>query len=154
MTKLEDQPKIYRKSKEFLENYPDGLMIVCPSVPLEISNEIQYGERFLLEYGAWGFINLSRDPDYFALYVSSPVSAVKYFGVVDEIIDPKEEEHPVDNFQEYESYSDGDKLIMLKRDKIFELNDLIYYRSTHIQSFRYTTLNKFTEADSTEDFWE
>jgi len=149
--------KVYRKSREELKNYPDGLMVVCPSKP---SKKIKhkkiiwrgyYGEDFLLEFGAWGFVNLSKDPDYFALYVSLPISAVKYFGVVDEILDPREEEHPVKDFRKYESYEEGDKLIMLKKDMIIELDDMIPYKETLIPGFRYTTLNKFIEAETTDD---
>ncbi len=46
---------------------------------------------------------------YFGLYISSPVKAVRYFGVVDEIIDPREAGHPVDDFREYEPYCTGDE---------------------------------------------
>ncbi len=50
------------------------------------------------------FVNLAREPDYFGLYISSLIKAVRYFGVVDEIIDPREDEHPLGDFREYEPY--------------------------------------------------
>jgi len=148
---INNEIKIYRKSREELECYPDGLMIICPSKPSEDIREGYYGEDFLLEFSAWGFINFSREPDYFGLYVTSPIKAVKYFGVVEEVIDPKKEEHPVDYFREYESYNEGDKLIILKRNKIIELDDMIPYEGTRIQRFQYTKLNKFIEAETTDD---
>jgi len=73
---------------------------------------------------------------------------------VEDVIDPRNEEHPVDDFREYESYEEGNKLIMLNKDVIVELDDLIPYEGRLIQSFRYTTLNKFIEAETTEDLWD
>ena len=100
-------------------------MVICTSIPGTQYEGRYYGEEFLLRHSAWGFVNLAREPDYFGLYISSPVKAVRYFGVVDEIIDPREEEHPVDDFREYEPYDEGDKLIMLESDSIIELDDEI-----------------------------
>jgi len=132
-------------------------VVICPSKasktiePNKKRKEGYYGEDFLLEFGAWGFINLSREPYYFSLYISSPVSAVRYFGIVKEIIDPRKEDHPVDDFREYKSYDEGDKLIILKKDMIIELDNMIPYKGTKIQGFRYTTLNKFIDAETTDD---
>jgi len=88
---------------------------------------------------------------YFGLYISSPVKAVRYFGVVDEIIDPRDGGHPVDDFREYEPYEEGDKLIMLESDSIIELDDEIAFGGGSVLSFRYTTLNSFIKAESTEE---
>lgn len=145
--------KVYRKSRKKLECYPDGLMVISPSKPAQKIDRGYYGESFLLRYGAWGFINLSQEPDYFGLYVSSPISAVMYFGVVEEIIDPKKEEFTIDDSWKDESYDEGNKLIILKRDMIVELDDPLPYGGTRIQRFRYTTLNKFIDAETTDDLW-
>ena len=99
-----------------------------------------------------GFVNLVRGPDYFGLYISSPVKTVRYFGVVDKIMDPREGEHPVDDFRDYEPYKDGDKLIMLESDKIIELDDEIPFEGEPMLGFRYTTLDRFIDAESTEEF--
>jgi len=91
----EIKAKLYRKPREYLEKYPDGLMVICTSIPGTQQEGRYYGEEFLLRYRAWGFINLAQKPDYFGLYISSPVSSVRYFGVVDEITDPRDGGHPV-----------------------------------------------------------
>lgn len=77
-----------------------------------------------------------------------------YFGVVEEIIDPRKEEFTVDDSWEYKSYDESDKLIMLKRDMIVELDDPLPYGDNRIQRFRYTKLNKFIDAETTDDLWE
>ena len=146
--------KLYRKPREYLGKYPDGLMVICTSIPGAQHEGRYYGEEFLLRYSAWGFVNLAREPDYFGLYISSPVKAVRYFGVIDDIIDPREDEHPVDDFREYEPYEDGNKLIMLKRGSIIELDDEILFEGNRILGFRYTTLDRFIDAESTEELWE
>jgi len=146
----ESKVKLYRKPRKDLEKYPDGLTVICTSIPGTQHEGRYYGKEFLLRYGAWGFVNIAKDPDYFGLYVSSPVKGVRYFGVVDEVIDPREGEHPVDDFREYEPYDDGDKLIMLEKDSIIELDDEIPFEGDPMLGFRYTTLDRFIEAESTE----
>jgi len=146
--------KLYRKPREYLKRYSDGLMVICTSIPGTKHEERYYGEQFLLKYNAWGFINLAKEPDYFGLYISAPVKAVRYFGVVDEIIDPREGEHPIDDFREYEMYEEGDKLIMLKSDSIIELDDEIPFQGNPMLGFRYTTLSKFIDADYILELWD
>jgi len=150
----ETNAKLYRKPRETLEKYPDGVMVVCISKPGAKFGGRYYGEQFLLRYSAWGFVHLAREPDYFGLYISSPVKAVRYFGVVDEIIDPKEGEHSVEDFRDYEPYEDGDKLIMLESDSIIELDDEIPFGGNQLFGFRYTTLDRFIDAESTVDLLE
>jgi len=150
----ETKVKLYRKPREYLKKYPDGLMVICTSIPGTQYEGRYYGEEFLLRYSAWGFVNLAKEPDYFGLYISSPVSAVRYFGVVDEIIDPREGEHPVDDFREYEPYEDGDKVIMLESESIIELEDEIPFEGGPILGFRYTTLDRFIEAKNTKNMFE
>jgi len=150
----ETKANLYRKPRDYLEKYPDGLMVICTSIPGTQYEGRYYGEEFLLRYSAWGFVSLAKKPDYFGLYISSPVKAVRYFGVVDEIIDPRDGEHPVNDFREYEPYEDGDKLIMLESDSIIELEDEIPFEGDPVLGFRYTTLNEFIDAKSTEYLWD
>jgi len=130
-------------------------MVICPSIPVTQYEGRYYGEEFLLRYyNAWGFVNLAKEPDYFGLYISSPVKAVRYFGVVDEIIDARDGGHPVDDFREYEPYEEGDKLILLEKDSIIELEDEISFSGKPVLGFHYTTLDKFIDAESTDELWE
>lgn len=150
----ENKPKIYRKSREDLKNYGNGLMAICPSRPAHKTKEEDEGEHLFSQFGAWGFISLCREPEYFGLYVSSPTSAVKYFGVVEEVIDPRNKDPPIDDFREHESYEEGNKMIILKKDMIVELDDMVPYEGGPIQGLRYTTLNKFIQAETTDDLWD
>jgi len=150
---MDSKPKIYRKSREDLKTRKDGLMAICPARPSLEIKEGKSGEAFLLEYGAWGFIRICKEPDYFGLYVSSPVSAIKYFGVIDQVKDPNENDHDIDGFREHESYEEGYKILTMKNDLIVELNDLIPLEGPPIQGLRYTTLTKFIEAETTSDLW-
>jgi len=74
--------------------------------------------------------------------------------VVDEIIDPRDGGHPMDDFREYEPYEEGDKLIMLESDSMIELEDEILFGGDPMLGFRYTTLERFIDAESTEDLWK
>lgn len=150
----EKKVKLYRKPREYLKKYPDGLMAICSSFPRTEIDDRYYGTQFLIRYGAWGFINISREPDYFGLYISSPIQAVRYFGVVDKILDPREGEHPVEDFKKYEPYVIGRQLIILEEDSIIELDDEIPFEGNLIMSLRYTTLNKFIDAETTADLWK
>jgi len=147
----ETKAKLYRKPREYLEKYPDGLMVICTSILGTQHEGRYYGEEFLLRYSAWGFVNLAKEPDYFGLYLSSPVKAVRYFGVVDEIIDPRECGHLVDDFREYEPYEEGDKLIILESESVIELDDEIPFGGEAMLDFWYTKLNRFIDARTTED---
>jgi len=150
----ETKVKVHQKSREYLKKYPDGQVIICTSASRKQVDSRDYGERFLLKYNAWGFVNIAQEPDYFGLYISSPVSAVRYFGVVDEIIDPREGEHSVENFRDYEHYESGNKLIMLEEDSIIELDDEIPFEGNPVWGLRYVTLDKFIDAKSTKDLWK
>jgi len=149
----QNKVRLYRKPRKYLEKYSDGLMVICTSIPVTLIEGKYYGEQFLLRYSAWGFPNLARDPDYFGLYISYPIQSVRYFGVIDKIIDPAEGEHLVENFRDYDIYEKGDKLIMLENDLIIELDDEIPFKGNRVLNFRYTSLDRFIDAESTKDLW-
>lgn len=145
--------KIYRKDRNNLEKLPEGEVIICPSKPgLQTMGNKYYGEAFLRKYNAWGFVRPAESPEYFALYLSSPVRAVRYFAVIDEIVDPMIEDCKVEIFYEYEIYSPGKKVIHLK-EPLIELNDEIPFEGRTIPTIRYTSLDKFIEAETTDDLW-
>jgi len=59
----ENKVKLYRKPREYLEKYPNGLMVICTSIPGTQYEGRYYGEEFLLRYSARGFVNLAKEPD-------------------------------------------------------------------------------------------
>ena len=66
---------------------PDGLLVLCPSTP--------EGVDFLTSNNAWGYIRLSRTPKYLALYISQPVSEIRYVGEVQQVFDAYAPDSPV-----------------------------------------------------------
>lgn len=126
-----------------LQKFPDGEVLICISRP--------DGIDFLKTSNGWGFIRVRRQPKYFALYVSSPHSAVKYFAEVEKIIDPKSPESPVEKPEIYEGYAEGKKLILFRKDSLRELTDPIPRGEKWPQSLFYTMLYTFITASSLDN---
>lgn len=153
-----------RKRKALLEDYSEGTVMVTPSSP-ELKDEetgLPSGVGFFKEYCAWGFVRVGseRDIKYLALYVTSPESAVKYFGRVDDILDPKDPKSPVrSHVQEKEDLAswnleEGKKIIVLEEESVVELADPIKLGTVPkgvLQGMWYTSLERFAEAEVTDD---
>lgn len=142
------------KIKSELSDLPNGEVIVCPSNLGKIEDGVRHGIEFLKYHNAWGFINVGREPDYLAIYVTKPVQEVKYFGEIEEIIDPKRERSPVENFDKHSTYSEGKELLLLKEESLRELENPIPFEGKNIFGPRYTTLDKLRKATTTEDLWD
>lgn len=101
--------RISTLSRENLRALPDGICLIRASKP--------DGIDFLLKYKAWGFIGQPhRDPRYLALYVSDPISAVKYLGEVGQVLDPSHPSSPVRNeYREFDTYKAGRKVMTLRQ---------------------------------------
>ncbi|MDG7044834.1 MAG: type I restriction enzyme HsdR N-terminal domain-containing protein [Nitrososphaerota archaeon] len=146
-------PKISRKE---LASKRDGLVIICPSDASE-------PDDFLKKYNAWGYVKISRNPIYFALYVNEPESKVLYFGEIGEIIDTKElvlkfgEEGGIDMKDLKAKPSNGNKLIILKPETLWELTDPIKKSEkskgewSGIRGVRYSSLINFIKAETIEN---
>jgi len=103
------------------------------------------GVHFLLENTAWGYVNITREVDYIALYITEPEQAVKYFGKVKKI--SPQEEHETLAREEYE----GKQIILL--DWVTPLSNPIRLEGLPIRSLRYTSLQKLLKAKTTDDLW-
>lgn len=53
------------------------------------------GREFLKAHNAWGFPRIAQSPKYLALYISKPAYEIQYFGEIDRVIDPANEDSPV-----------------------------------------------------------
>jgi len=135
-----DIPSTTRNS---LSTLPEGEVVVCPSRP--------EGIDFLKRYNAWGFVRIGREPRYFALYVSSPESAVRYFAEIEKIVDPKSSESPVNDPERYEEYSEGKKLLLFRKDSLRELADPLPRGEKWSQGKFYLTLSRLIKAKSLDD---
>jgi len=142
--KEEDVPMISLKELSVLQ---PGEVAICPSRP--------EGVEFLLNHNAWGFVRIKRKPDYLALYVSSPESKISYFGQVKDVIDPSDQHSPVkDVYQEYGTYEEGKKIIVLQPETLYRLKEEISLGSIKGKvpySLRYVSLSKFLKAKTLDD---
>ena len=130
-----------------LSTLKSGEVVICPSKP--------EGKDFLLKYNAWGFVHIGRKPEYFALYVTAPESKISLFGEVKDVIDPSDEQSPIaDIYQEFETYKEGKKLIMLKPGSLRKLKKGVALGSERGKvpySRRYVPLDKFVNAKTLDD---
>jgi len=126
-------------------------VIICSGKPKSKKDSIHFGVEFLRKYNSWGFYNIKESLDYFALYVTKPISKIKYFAEIENIIDPADEESIVENYEEYPNYGKGKKLIILKNIK--KLKDPIICKKFGIQSIKYVSLKEFKEAETTLDLY-
>jgi hypothetical protein len=129
-------------SRGSLSSLTDGEVVVCPSRP--------EGVDFLKRYNAWGFVKIGREPRYFALYVSSPDSAVRYFAEIEKIVDPKSSESPVNDPERYK-ISEGKRLILFRKDSLRELADPLARGERWPQGKFYLTLSRLIKAKSLDD---
>ena len=135
-------------SKSELEPSREGRVVICTSKPK--------GVRFLLKYNAWGFVRIQKEPYYFALYVSRPLSRVTYFGEIEKIVYPEDSDSPIDVEQasRYENFGEGKKVIILKTQSLRRLKGGIPkgpFKKVP-QGMRYTTFRQFVNAKTTDDF--
>ena len=127
-----------------LRSKADGEMVVCLSKPSGIT--------FLIQYNAWGFIRLSRQPKYIAIYITNPSSSIEYFAEVEKVISPSDPSSPVSNPNEFESYGEGYKLVIFKPNSLYRLTSALPTGQKHIpRGLWYTELSKFVGASSIDN---
>lgn len=135
--------KVEKIESEELARFPDGEIIICPS-NLD-------GINFLLQYNAWGFIRINRNPKYLALYVTAPESEIQYFGKVDEIVDPESKSSPVENYNDYKTYEKSKKIVKLDEGSLRKFEKPIPLGEKVPYSPRYSNLRKLATAETTDD---
>ena len=110
------------------------------------------GVEFLRENNAWGFVTISQEPEFVAMYVSGSKKAVKYFARVEEIVDAENAElaRPVEEYPQYESEK---KVVVFQPRSLFEVEDPIPYRNRTPYSLRYITLGDFRTATGTDELF-
>lgn len=138
-----EEKKVPEISRGELKKYESGEVIVCPSNP--------DGVNFLLQYHAWGFIRIGREPKYLLIYLTKPESEVKYFGKIDEIVPPESEKSPVSDYEEYEHYEPGKKILVLEEGSLKKLENPIPLGDKVPYSQRYSKLEKLISAETTDD---
>lgn len=89
-----------------------------------------------------GFVTMTQEPEFVAMYVSGSENAVQFFARVEEVVDAEDAElaRPVEENPQFEA---GNKVIMFQPRSLFELEDPIPYRNRTPYSLRYITLGDF-----------
>jgi len=133
-----------------LETHTPGEVIICPSKP--------DGVDFLKKYNAWGYVNISmnRKPEYFALYVGAPKSAIVYFGEIDSISEPltAKSEIPEIGDEDIDKalFDKGKRIIFLKPNSLVKLeNPVPLGNKVILQSIRYISLNELVSAKTIDE---
>ena len=92
-------------------------MLICPARP--------DGAGFFTRYKAWGFIRLREQPQYVALYIAHPESAIRYLGEVERVVD--RDNAPSDMRAAYpgDEWPAGKKALIFKRGRAWELSEPI-----------------------------
>jgi hypothetical protein len=110
------------------------------------------GVEFLQENNAWGFVTITREPEFVAMYVSGSEKAVQYFAKVNKIADAENAElaHPVEEHPRFES---GKKVVMFEPQSLYMLEDPVPYRDRTPYSLRYITLGDFRAATGTDELF-
>ncbi|WP_121821525.1 type I restriction enzyme HsdR N-terminal domain-containing protein [Halostella salina] len=132
-------------SRQEIEGDPDSRVAVFPTK--------ESGLPFLKENEAWGFVRVSSDFDYVAMYVTGDVQEVKYIAKVNDVVVPDEADlmrEPLD-YKDRAKIADGKKVIVFEPGSLYELEDPVPYESKYPQSLRYTTLGKLRTAKTTDD---
>lgn len=130
-----------------IQGDPDDLVAIFPTQ--------EFGVKFLLENNAWGLVRISREPVYIAMYVSDPVSEIKYIGKTREIVPVNEIESELkSSVKKYTSKVGGataNKLVRFEKNSLYELRDPIPFKNKHPRSLRYATIKKLRNATTTDD---
>lgn len=107
------------------------------------------GIEFLKTHGAWGFIgNPRREPEYLALYVSSPIQEIKYFGQIEDVVPAREFPGIDDTLRQQ---NDGKYVARLS--EIVELEDPIPFGEgeANVLGMTYTTVKNIKTAETIDD---
>lgn len=138
---------VFRKE---LRVSPEKMIAIFPAA---VGDNI--GVEWLLKYNAWRSVIIKENPEYFALYVSAPVSSVLYFAEIKEIRNVEDQSllklgiPPPDP----EETGKGKKIIILRPESIVKLGDPIKMgeRIHGLRKLMYSTMQKFVNASTLDD---
>ena len=134
-------------SRAELQGDPDDLVAIFPTK--------EFGVDFLLENNAWGLVRISREPVYIGMYVSGSVKEIKYVGKVRDIVSVNEIGDDLKNsVKEYSSKIGGgtaNKLVRIKKNSLYQLEEPIPFNNKFPQSLRYAKLGELRNATTTDD---
>ena len=110
------------------------------------------GIEFIRENNAWGFVTISREPEFVAIYVSGSAKEVRYFARIEEIVNARNAEL-ARAVEEYPQFDSSKSVVVFKPESLYELEDPIPYRVKTPYSLRYTKLGDLRSATGTDDLF-
>lgn len=107
------------------------------------------GVEFIQENNAWGFVTISRNPEFVGIYVSGSTKEVQYFARVKEIVGAQDAElaRPREKYLKFDS---SKSVVVFEPESLYELENPIPYRVKTPYSLRYTSLGQFRTATGTD----
>ncbi len=112
------------------------------------------GIEFLKENNAWGFVRINKEPEYVAMYISDETQQIKYVARVKDIV-PASEATLARTLESYvgdQAEFDANKqVVVFEPGSLYRLATPIPYKSRVPYSLRYTTLDEFKAAETTDD---
>lgn len=131
-------------SRREIEGADDTQVALFPTKP--------EGIEFIRENNAWGFVTISREPEFVAIYVSGSAKEVRYFARIEEIVNAKNAElaRPV---EEYPQFDPSKSVVVFKPESLYELEDPIPYRVKTPYSLRYTKIGDLRSATGTDELF-
>ncbi|MDB2243299.1 hypothetical protein PM076_07395 [Halorubrum ezzemoulense] len=133
-------------SRKDLTGEDDATVAVFPSQ--------KSGVQFLKENNAWGFVSISQNPEYVAMYVSDDVQAVQFVARVKEIVPANSAtlSRTVESYAgEQAEFDQNQKVVIFEPGSLYELTDPIPFESRVPYSLRYTELGRLRKAETTDD---
>jgi len=110
------------------------------------------GIDFIRENNAWGFVTISREPEFVAIYVSGSAKEVRYFARIEKIVNARNAEL-ARAVEEYPQFDSSKSVVVFKPQSLYELEDPIPYRVKTPYSLRYTKLGDLRSATGTDDLF-
>lgn len=111
------------------------------------------GVDFLKENNAWGFVRVAKKPKYVGMYVTSPEKRIKFFAKVDKIVPAREADlaKPAEHYTDMAKFDPDKKVLFFESGSLYKLEDPIPYKNKVTYSLRYTDLQSFRNANTTDD---
>jgi hypothetical protein len=110
------------------------------------------GVEFIRENNAWGFVTISRDPEFVAIYVSGSAKEVQYFARVKEIVGAEDAELARPR-EDYPQFDPSKSVVVFELGSLYELENPIPYHVKTPYSLRYTSLGQFRTATGTDELF-
>ena len=112
------------------------------------------GIPFLEENNAWGFVRIGQNPEYAGMYITGDVGSVMYVARVKEIMPATEAtlSRPLESYTgDQATFDQNKRVVVFEPESLYELSDPIPLATRVPYGLRYTGLESFRTAETTDD---